>query len=81
MSGLRIVEISNTIRSTSGVHIQNIENYQKEVKKFKTLSGVHSHQLASYLDEFMWRERYGTTSEQAFDSILRDISVLCDVSL
>eukprot|EP00731_Ephydatia_muelleri_P028282 Em0019g1155a len=64
MSGLRIVEISNTIRSTSGVHIQNIENYQKEVKKFKTLSGVHSHQLASYLDEFMWRESGNYGGEQ-----------------
>ena len=42
---------------------------------FKTMKGVHSHQLPSYLDEFMWRERYGATREQAFDSILVDISL------
>ena len=25
-------------------------------------------------DEFMWRERYGRTTEEAFDSIITDIS-------
>lgn len=39
------------------------------------MKGVHSHQLPSYLDEFMWRERYGATREQTFDSILVDISL------
>ena len=43
--------------------------------KTMTMKGVHSHQLASYLDEFMWRERYGRTNEEAFNSILRDISL------
>ena len=39
------------------------------------MKGVHSHQLPSYLDEFMWRERYGKSSEEALENILRDISV------
>ena len=59
------------VNPTHGVHTQNIERYRNRVKKkFKTMKGVHSHQLPSYLDEFMWRERYGTSSEQAFDSII-----------
>ena len=58
------------VNSATGVHTQNIESYWNRVKKrFKTMKGVHSHQLPSYLDEFMWRERYGATREQAFDSI------------
>ena len=64
------------VSRTTGVHTQNIESYWNRVKKrFKSMKGVHSHQLASYLDEFMWRERYGTSSQQAFDSILLDISL------
>ena len=64
------------VNPTNGVHTQNIESYWNRVKKkFKTMKGVHSHQLPSYLDEFMWRERYGTSSEQAFDSIILDISL------
>ena len=64
------------VSRTTDVHTQNIESYWNRVKKrFKSMKGVHSHQLASYLDEFMWRERYGTSSQQAFDSILLDISL------
>ena len=39
------------------------------------LKGVNSLQLPTYLDEFMWRERYGSASEDAFNSVLRDISL------
>ena len=64
------------VNRTNGVHTQNIESYWNRVKKkFKTMKGVHSHQLARYLDEFMWQERYGRTNEEAFNSILRDISL------
>ena len=35
---------------TSGVHTQITESYWNRIKKLK---GVHSHQLSSYLDEFM----------------------------
>lgn len=64
--------VNHSVNPT-GVHTQNDWNRVK--KKLKTMKGVHSRQLPSYLDEFMWRERYGTTSEQAFDSMLSDISV------
>ena len=59
----------------TGVHTQNIESYWNRVKsRIKHMKGLHHHQMASYLDEFMWRERHGKTSSLAFDSIMRDIS-------
>ena len=57
------------------VHIQNAESYWNRVKiKLKCMRGVHEHQLAGYLDELMYRERYGQTARQCFDSILHDIA-------
>ena len=46
----------------TGVHTQNVESYWARVKsKFKKMKGCHESQLPSYLDEFMWRERYINT--------------------
>ena len=60
----------------TGVHTQHIESYWNRVKrKFKTMKVVHLHQLPSYLDEFMWRERYGTSVSMAFANIISDIAV------
>ena len=59
----------------TGVHTQNIESYWGRVKhKFKRMKGVSGKQLPSYLDEFLWRERYGKTASQAFNSIMDDIA-------
>ena len=59
----------------TGVHTQTIESYWNRVKhKFKRLKGVHLHQLPSYLDECMWRERHGRSASLAFTHIIRDIS-------
>ena len=59
----------------TGVHTQNIESYWNRVKtKFKRMKGVHLHQLPSYLDEFMWRERHGRTASTAFNNIIREIA-------
>lgn len=61
----------------TGVHTQNVESYWNRVKgKFKRMKGCHSHQLPSYLDEFMWRERYapGKQYDLAFYNILNHIS-------
>ena len=44
----------------SGTHTQNIESYWGKTKrKLKNMKGCHASQLPSYLDEFMWHERYG----------------------
>ena len=37
-------------------------------------SDSDGNQLPSYLDEFMWRERYGTTGNQALQSLMTDIA-------
>ena len=63
------------VNSTTGVHTQNIESYWNRSKtKLKRMKGCHASELASYLDEFMWRERYGQSRRVAFNNILRDIA-------
>ena len=62
--------------SPGGVHTQNVQSYWNRVKtKQKRMRGCHSHQLPLYLDEFMWRERFGKTAISAFQGIMADISL------
>ena len=64
------------VDSTTGVHTQNIESYWNRVKtKIKRMRGCHEQQLASYLDEYMYRERYGRSGKELFDHIITDISI------
>ena len=59
----------------TNVHTQNVESYWNRVKiKLKKMKGCHAQHLPGYLDEFMWRERYGKTTADAFDNIVRDIA-------
>ena len=60
----------------TGAHTEHIESYWNRVKtKLKRMKGCHRSQLPSYLDEFMWFERHGSTVRQAFDNICRDIAL------
>ena len=60
--------------SRTGVHTENVESYWNRAKiKLKRMKGCHELELSGYLDEFMWRERFGK-ARQAFNSIIRDIS-------
>ena len=60
---------------TTGIHTQNVESYWSRAKqKLKRMKGCRKTMLASYLDEFMYRERHGPTSRQAFSSLCRDIA-------
>ena len=72
----RVVNHSlNFVDPLTGVHTQHIESYWNRVKcKFKRMMGVERGQMASYLDEFMWRERYGETDMQCYTNIMRDIA-------
>ena len=47
--------------SSSGIHTQNVESNWNRVKtKLKRMKGCHDEQqLPSYLDKFMYRERFG----------------------
>jgi len=38
------------------------------------MKGLHHHQMAYYLDEFMWSELHGKTASQAFENIMGVIS-------
>ena len=65
----------NFVDPVTGIHTQHIESYWNRVKtKLKRMKGCHEHQLASYLDEFMWRERYGTSGGMAWHAIIQDIA-------
>ena len=65
----------NFVDPASSVHTQNIESYCNNVKqKLKRMEGCHADQLPDYLDEHMWRERYGSTRRQVLESILSDIA-------
>ena len=52
----------------TGVHTETVKT------KLKRMKGCDSNQLASYLDEFLWRERYGKTGNEALRNIMHDIS-------
>ena len=57
------------------MHTQNVKSYWNRVKtKLKRMKGCHAHQIPSYIDEFMWRERYGQSKGVALNSIMRDIA-------
>ena len=61
----------------TGVNTQNIESYWNRVIKIKLkkMKGCHAQQLSGYLDEFMWRERFGTKIGDTFDNTMPDIAV------
>ena len=70
----------NFVDPMTGVHTQNIESYWARVKlKFKRMKGVDSKQLPSYLDEFMWRERYAQTTAAGIDNLFMHISEIYPV--
>jgi len=61
------------IDPTTGVHTQTVESYWNRVKtKLKCMKGCAAHQLASYLVEFMWRERHGKTAGEVLRNVMRD---------
>ena len=72
----RIVNHSlHFVDPVTGVHTKHIESYWNRVKlKFKRMRGVDSDQLPSYIDEFMWRERYGKTAIDCVNNLCRDIA-------
>ena len=65
----------NFVDPITGAHTNNVEAYWSSVKrKFKILSGTSRSLTASYLDEHMWRNIYGSSTRSAFDSILAQIA-------
>ena len=59
----------------TGTHTQHVESYWNRCKtKLKRMKGCVEHQIPSYLDEFMWRERHRISRVLAFNNVLRDIA-------
>lgn len=57
------------------VHTQNIESYWGRVKcKIKHMKGCHATEISSYLDVFMWKERFGKTKRACFNNLCGDIA-------
>ena len=65
---------------TTGAHTQHVESYWNRAKlKLKRMKGCHSDHIAGYLDEFMWRERLGKSSTDAWNNIILDIAPCVDL--
>jgi len=59
----------------TGVCTNHVEAYWCAIKRrFKRMVGTRSQLVPSYLDEHMWRERYGRTSTLAFVNMQRHIA-------
>ena len=56
-------------------HTQHIESYWSRAKaKLKRMHGTCDDHLPEYLDEFMWREKFGRTVKEAHDNGICHIS-------
>ena len=65
----------NFVDLDTGVHTQTIEScWARTKQKFNTTKGVNADALESYLDERMWRDRWGQTTEAAFNNICAHIA-------
>ena len=59
----------------TGVHTQAIEGYWSRAKgKLKRMRGTSGDLFPTYLDEYIWRERFGGTTMCAFESICQHIA-------
>ena len=64
------------VDSQTGVHTNHIESYWNRVKiKLKRIRGCRRTMVGSYLDEFLWREKYGRTSSDVLENMYRDIAI------
>ena len=59
----------------TGVHTQAIESYWAKAKqKFKTMKGGSVDALPTYLDERMWHDRFGKTTDAALKNLCAHIA-------
>ena len=59
-----------------GTH-PNVESYWARSKlKLKRMKGVAAEQLPSYLDAFMWRERFAKSTSDALENIIAYIAAI-----
>jgi transposase len=69
-----VVHEDNFVDPSTGVHTNQVENYwQRYKRKFKRICGANREIIPSYLDEFMWLERYAPTFVGRWKNILLHI--------
>lgn len=66
----------NYVDPNDGVHTQAIEGYWSKIKtQWKAMRGSKSEcGLGSYLDDRIWRDRFGTSPQDAFQNLLYQMS-------
>ena len=65
----------NFVDPITGACTNHVENFWKRAKaKLKAMCGVQENFVESYLDEFLWRERFGGDGMEVFDNLLLHIS-------
>ena len=70
-----VIHSLHFVDPNTGVHTQAIEGYWSRVKaKLKRMRGTSGDLLPTYLDEYMWRERFGGTTMRAFESTCQQIA-------
>jgi hypothetical protein len=56
------------------IHTNNVEIFWKQFKpKLKRMNGCLSYILPSYLDEFIWLERFGMSLQGRFANTMREL--------
>uniref|UniRef100_A0A0L8H004 ISXO2-like transposase domain-containing protein n=1 Tax=Octopus bimaculoides TaxID=37653 RepID=A0A0L8H004_OCTBM len=74
-SHFKVNHSENFVDPTTGVHTNSVECYWKNARlRFKTMMGVHTDIVESYLDEFLWREQYGKTRNECFKNVVKHLS-------
>ena len=73
---LTVNHAANFVDPFTGVHTNHVEAmWSRAKRRFKIMNGTSEQLVPSYLDEFMWRERFGEDSSTAFDNLLTHIAM------
>ena len=66
---LTVNHTRNFVDPVTGACTNLVECYWKNCKRrFKSMLGVQNTMLPGHLDEFLWREKYGKTPEDAIEA-------------
>uniref|UniRef100_A0A0L8G738 ISXO2-like transposase domain-containing protein n=1 Tax=Octopus bimaculoides TaxID=37653 RepID=A0A0L8G738_OCTBM len=74
-SHFKVNHRENFVGPVTNVHTNSVECCKKNAKsRFKTMMGVHTNMIESHLAEFLWRGKYGKTSDECLRNILKHLS-------
>lgn len=65
----------NFVNPTNGTHTQTVERMWREVKRVKRrYEGISSNDMNDHIGEYLWREKFHVTEENAFEMTIKLIS-------